>query len=79
MLAVRRASIVVFTLHEKVLLTSIYKSCKKGIYFCQQKFLVKYKQKLNQATIGSQTCPNAISPGQNYSPQDEYKYCSEKM
>ena len=75
MLAVRRAYIVVFTLHEKLLLTSLYKS----IYFCQQKFLVKYKQKLNQATTGSQICPNAISPGQNYSPQDEYKYCSEKM
>ena len=33
---------------------------------------MKYKQKLNQATIGSQICPNAISPGQNYSLQDEY-------
>lgn len=74
MLAVRRASVVVFTLHEKLLLTSLYKAVKRASIFVNKSFSWNINKNLTK-----QQCPNAIPPGQNYSPQDEYKYCSEKI
>lgn len=38
MLAVRRASVVVFTLHEKLLLTSLYKAVKRASIFGNKSF-----------------------------------------